>query len=111
MPPVPKPKHKRSKHFLREWRKFREKSQAQIAEAIEVDQSTISNVENGKTPYDQDLLERLALLYGCDPEDLIAINPIKPDGPKLIYSKLRRASTATQLMAVDLIEALLKRSA
>jgi transcriptional regulator with XRE-family HTH domain len=108
MAPVPKPKRKRNKHFLGEWRKHREKTQADAAEFLEVDQSTISNLENGKIPYNQDALERLSVLYGCDPGDLIEINPIAPDPPKLVYSKLRQAPPAMQKRAIEVLEALLR---
>ena len=107
MPPIPKPKHTRQNHYLRQWRKFREKTQAQVAEALEVDQSTISNLERKISPYDQDILDRLATYYGCDPEDLIAIDPLKPDPPRVVYDKLRDASPAMQRRAIDVLEALL----
>lgn len=108
MPPIQKPKHNRQNHFLRQWRKFRGKTQAQVADALEVDQSTISNLERKISPYDQDILERLATYYGCDPEDLLAIDPLKPDPPRVVYDKLRDASPAMQRRAIDVLEALLK---
>lgn len=108
MPPVPKPKRKRDRHFIREWRIFREKNQDDLADYLGVNQSTISNLENGKTPYDQDVLERLSVFFGCDTGDILDINPLEPDKLRLIYSDLRRAPAEVQARAVGYIEAILK---
>ena len=110
MAPVKKPPHARSKHFLREWRSYKKISQEEAADRAEIDRTSLSKVEAGKVPYNQDLLERLALAYGCDPEDLLAIDPLKPDPPRLVYEQLRRASPVLQRQAADIIAALLKAS-
>ena len=73
MAPVKKPPHKLGRQYLREWRlsKRPELTQAKVADALDIDQSVISRLETGKTPYEQIMLERLAKLYGCEPADLI----------------------------------------
>lgn len=75
MPPVRRPPRKRARTYFREWREYRDRKQGEVAALIEVDPGTLSRLESGKSPYDQDILEKLALVYGCDPEDLISINP------------------------------------
>lgn len=110
MPPVKKPQRERLRTFLREWRLFRDMNQDDVAEKLEIDRSTISRIERAESPYDQDILERFALVYGCDPEDLLSIDPTRPDPPRLIYSKLRAATPAQQQMALDLIDAMLKQA-
>jgi transcriptional regulator with XRE-family HTH domain len=110
MPPVPKPKRKRQRHFIREWRLARNKTQEELADYLGVNQSTMSNLENGKTPYDQDVLERLAIYYGCDAGDLLEINPLTPDRLRVVYSDLRRAPADIQARAIGYIEAILKAS-
>lgn len=79
-----------------------------VAEKIEVHHTSLSRVERGETPYDEDLLERLALIYGCDPADLININPLAPDPPKVVYDRLRQAPKELQERAMAVLEALLK---
>lgn len=101
---------RRGKTFLREWRKFRKLSQEQAAEQLDIDRTTLSRIERGEVPYNQDLLEKAALAYGCDPEDLISINPTLPDTLKLVYSKLKRAPHDLQEKALEIIEVLLKAS-
>jgi transcriptional regulator with XRE-family HTH domain len=108
MPPVAKPKRKRERHFIKEWRSFRGKTQEQLAEALEVNQSSISNLENGKTPYDQDVLEKIALYFGCEPEDLLMINPLRPDPLRTIWSDLEKAPDNVKARALGYLEGLLK---
>jgi transcriptional regulator with XRE-family HTH domain len=96
------------KQFLREWRKFRKLSLANVSELIEIDHSTLSRVERGQSPYDQDILEKLSLVYGCEPPDLLAINPMQPDPPKLVYDRLRAAPPAVRERALIILDALLK---
>lgn len=108
MPPVPKPKRKRERHFIREWRLYRKKTQSDLADYLGVNQSTVSNLETGKTPYDQDVLERLAVLFRCDAGDLLEVNPMDHDALRLIYSDLQRASSDVKARALGYIEALLK---
>lgn len=108
MAPKAKPKRKRNKHFIRNWRLFRDKTQADVAEYLDSDQSSISNLETYKTPYDQDSLERLAIFFGCDTDDLLHVDPLKFDPPRLVYSALRKAPADVQRRALDIINALLK---
>lgn len=110
MAPVPKPKRTRYKHFIREWRLHCDKSQDDVADYLGVNQSSISNLENRKTPYDQDVLERLSVLFGCEPEDLLAINPLRPETPRLVYSKVRSAPPEKQREILAVVDAMLKAS-
>ena len=94
--------------FLREWRKYRKLSQEEAAERLDTTQGTLSKIERRELPYNQDFLEKAALAYGCEPEDLLSINPIKPDAPRLVYERLRHAPKALQDRAIAVLEALLK---
>lgn len=108
MAPVKKPLHKRAPHFLKKWREFRELTQDEAADRAEIDRSSLSKIERGEVPYNQDLLERLALAYGCDTTDLLTVDPLKPDGPRLVYDRLRQAPQAIQDRALAVLDALLK---
>lgn len=105
-----RPPRTRQTHFLRQWRKYRGLTQEEVGERIEVNASTLSRVERGEIPYDQDLLERLALVYLCEPADLLSIDPLKPDPPKLVYDRLRSAPDAIRDQALAVLNALLKAS-
>lgn len=108
MPPVSKKPRARQKTFFRQWRDFRGLSQEEVADRCEIDRSTVSRVERGENPYDQDFLERFALAVGCDPQDLISIDPLKSDAPRLIYSHVRKATHEKQQEILRIVEALLK---
>lgn len=110
MAPVKKTKHDRAKTYLREWRKHRGVSQETAADRLEIDPATLSRLENGKLPYNQDFLERAALAYGCEVTDLLTVNPLRPDPPRLIYDRLKAAPKATQDQALAILEAFLKAS-
>ena len=108
MPPVPKPKHQRQPHYMRQWRKHAKLSQEAAAERVGIDRATLSKIEAGKVPYNQDLVERLAFAYGCEPSDIIAVNPAAWDGPRLVFERLRHAPRETQERAIAILDALLK---
>lgn len=66
----------RRKTYLREWREYSGLSlQAVAAEAGNITQPTLSRIERGLVPYNQDLLERLAVIYGCEPAELLMQDP------------------------------------
>lgn len=77
MPPIPKPKRQRTKHFIREWRKFRELTQEAVADRMGIAATTFGRVERGVVPYDQDFLEVAADALRCDPWDLLHRDPHK----------------------------------
>lgn len=49
--------------------------QIDVAEKLEVDQSAVSNWENGKTKPVKKYREKLAVLYGCSADDLLREEP------------------------------------
>ena len=108
MAPVKKPDHNRAKTFLRQWRIYKGLTQEDAADRCEVDRTTLGRIENGRLPYNQDFLERAALAYGCEPEDLIMLDPMKPDPPKLVYNALKLAPPHRQMEVWRMVEALLK---
>lgn len=81
----------RRRHYFREWRKLRKLSTERAAEQIGMSRENLGRMERGEIPYDQDWLERAANVYGCDPADLIARNPLDDEGPWRIWEKLAEA--------------------
>lgn len=77
-------------HFLREWRTYREKTLVQVADVLHMTHGNLSKIERGLVPYNQELLERLAELYMCEPADLIIRDPSEPID---IWSVWDRAKT------------------
>ena len=101
-------KHQRNRTFLREWRLHRHLTQERAAERLGIDQSTLSRIERGQHPYDQDFLETAAEAYRCEPADLIVRNPLAHDAIWSIVDNLRKAPQAQQEQVRAVLDALLK---
>lgn len=101
-------KHKRGKTFLRAWRKFKDLTQEEAASRLDIDRTTLGRIERGLIPYDQDFLEKLSLAYGCDVADLLTVDPLKADPPRLVWEQLQKASPEVRERALKVLDALLK---
>lgn len=110
MPPVKRPKPKRKRTFLREWRDYRNLTQEQAAERLDIDQSTLSRIERGVIPYDQDFLEKAAYAYLCEPADLLIRNPLRDDAVWSITDNLRKADPIEQERAARVISEMLRKA-
>lgn len=95
-----KPKHR---WFLREWRKFRDLTQEQLAERASLSKPYISQLERGDREYNQHLLEHLAEVLSCEPADLIMRDPTQPDP---IWSLWETLGPTQRVQAVEVIKAL-----
>lgn len=87
-----KRKHVLRKTFFKEWRKFRNLSQDEVADRIGTTKTRVSNKETGKEPYDQFYLEALAEALGTDPASLITRNPTDEDQPWTLLESLKPTS-------------------
>lgn len=94
------------KTFLAPWRDLAGFSQEQAAERLGISAGHLSNVENGRRPYTQELLEGAAALYGCEPADLLTIDPSGPDGQKTLLATLGAVPAAQRDAAVRMLRAL-----
>jgi transcriptional regulator with XRE-family HTH domain len=75
--------------FMRQWRQHRGKTLVQVAEEMHVTHGYLSKVERGKQPYNQELLERLAELYRCEPVDLLIRDPSEPSSMWSLWDKAK----------------------
>jgi transcriptional regulator with XRE-family HTH domain len=78
----------RRRHFIKEWRKYRELTQDQLADRVGVAVSTISQLEGSKQGYSQATLEALAEALRCEPADLLMRNPLQGDALWSIWEDL-----------------------
>jgi transcriptional regulator with XRE-family HTH domain len=92
----------RKSHYLREWRKARGLTQEALADMIGVDRTVISKVETEKLPYSQTFLERVALVLGCHPADVLT-GP--PDEAETLTSLWRSLATADRKKALAILRA------
>lgn len=78
----------RQHHFLREWRKLKPGRTLEIVAAqLHMSQPQLGRIERGDQPYNQDLLEALAELYGCTVADLLMRDPSKHDNIWSIWDR------------------------
>jgi transcriptional regulator with XRE-family HTH domain len=94
----------RRKTFIRTWRLHRRLSLETVADAAGTTAASLSRIERGIVPYNQDLIESLALIYGCDPAELIARDPSQP---ARIWSLWERASDDEKARIATVAEAML----
>lgn len=85
----PAPPFRRKASFIKQWRKFRKMTQADLAEATGMSNGNLSNIENGKQPYIQDHLEAIAAILRCEVIDLILRNPQEPEGIWALWSRAK----------------------
>ena len=66
-------------HFIKQWRKYRNLTQQQVADRVELDKSSVSRIETGKVEYYQSTLEAFAFALGVEPADLLRPPPSEKD--------------------------------
>ena len=92
--------------YLRQWRRARGVTQAEIAAALGVNKSSISRIECGTRQYSRSTLEGYAVELECQPGDLISREPpssVRPRQRNVLQKMLR------ELDQDDLIEELNRR--
>lgn len=96
----------RHKTFLREWRKMKPgRTLEMVAAELHISQPQLGRIEKGQQPYNQDLLEALADLYGCTVADLLMRNPAEPDA---IWSIWDQAKPGQRRQIVEVAKTLVR---
>ncbi len=103
----PIPKRIRPRHFIRQWRLYRDYSQEKLAEIAGLTQGFISQLEKNETDFTGATLEALAYALTCDPADLLMRNPADPDA---IWTIWENASEGVRRQIVVTADALKKAS-
>lgn len=98
------PKQRRAT-FIKEWRKFRDLSQEELAHRAGMSPGNLSLLENGKISYTQDSLQRLADALDCDPVDLLISDPTTGDE---ILTLVKNATPAQRRQIAELAKVVLK---
>lgn len=97
------PPFKRRPAFIRQWRKFRKVTQADLAAALGMSEGNLSHIENGKQPYIQDHMEAIARILRCEVADLLR-SPQDQEGIQALWA---RAKPDQRSQILKLIRALL----
>jgi transcriptional regulator with XRE-family HTH domain len=67
-------------HFLKEWRRFRGLTQADLARAMAVSRSGLNKVERGRREISASVLARAATVLACTPDDIRHRSPTDSSG-------------------------------
>lgn len=91
--------------FIAEWREYRNLTQDQLAARLEMTQSHLSMIENGKRPYTQGTLEAIADALQTDPASLLMRNPLDREA---IWSIWEQAKQAERQLIEELARSVVK---
>lgn len=89
--PAKKARSLRPTH-LRDWRLYKGLTLEQAAGRLDIDYTTLGRIERGLVPYNQGLLEQAAEAYGCQPGDLLNVNPLKEGQVVDLITVLQKAT-------------------
>lgn len=113
-PPQTPPAPARRQTFLRQWRQFNRLSQHAACdrfddENFDITQGTLSKIERGDLPYNQDLLEHAAKIYNCSVAALLTVNPLaKMDPLPRALAELDDMPADTKRLVASVIAAMIK---
>lgn len=92
--------------YIRQWRKFRNLTLAQLAERIDVTAGALSQLERGDVSYTQPMLEALADALRCEPSDLITRDPNSNLELQLVWDAIPQDDKPR---AILILQALIKK--
>ena len=98
------PRRSYRRTYLREWREYRQLTQEQASERLEITQGQLSRIERGQVPYSQGLLEAAADAYSCEPWDLLNVNPMIDSDVIDAEGKFRMADPDKKRQIAEFIE-------
>jgi transcriptional regulator with XRE-family HTH domain len=105
----PRPKQDRRPTQIKAWRRHRGLSLEKLGERLsveeefEISEAQLSRIERGAQPYSQDILEAIARVLRCAPEDLLIRDPTAADPIWTVWDTL---SPPQKTQAVELLKVL-----
>lgn len=103
--PKTPPRQKFRRTFIAQWRDFRNLTQEQLADRLDMTQSHLSMLENGRRGYTQETLEAVANALQTDVASLLMRDPTDPDA---IWSIWDQAKPGERQMIVDIAKTVTK---
>ena len=94
------------KTLIRNWRKHRNLTLEQMADALDMSASHLSMLERGKRGYTQETLERIAAVLKTDTGSLLTVDPLSE--PYSMWTVWAEAKPAQKRQIVEIAKALIK---
>ena len=91
------------RHYVKEWRTYRDLTQDQLAERVNKSRGLISQIESGVTDLTEDMIYAIADAVNCAPWDLLRVNPLKEGLVVDITDALRGAPVEIQAEALGFV--------
>lgn len=91
--------------YIRQWRKHRDMSLEKLADSVPMDKGNLSKVERGILPYNQEMLERIAVALNTDVASLLIRDPSQPEA---IWSLWDRAKPGARRQIESVAEAIIR---
>lgn len=89
---IPRPKKRLyGPHYLRQWREKKNMTLEQVGESVGISHAQLGRIERRVQKYNQELLERLAELYGVSTASLIVRDPSKEDSIWSLWDQAHEA--------------------
>jgi transcriptional regulator with XRE-family HTH domain len=76
---------------MRQWREYKDMTLEAVGEAVNLSHAQLGRIERGLQPYNQELLEALADLYGTTPASLLMRDPTQPDSMWSLWDQAKEA--------------------
>lgn len=102
-PPTKQPPFRVTK--IRKWREDRDKTLEEVAEVLGITHATLSRIERGWLPYQQEHLERLSRVLKVDIPSLLYRDP---QDAETIWPSWLEASSDQKQMIVDIAKSIVK---
>lgn len=105
--PPPQKKRQFRKTYIRQWREYRNLTQEQLADRLEMTASFLSMLERGQRGYTQDTLEAIAYALQTDTASLIMRDPTDDSA---VWSIWDQAKPGERRLIVDLAKTVIGKT-
>lgn len=100
----------RPRHYVKEWRTYRQLTQDQLADRVDKSRGLIAQIEGGLTGLTDEMMFALAEAMSCEPWDIWRVNPLKDGIVVDITDALRGESPEIQAEALGFVRGLVSGS-
>lgn len=90
--------------FIKQWREYRNLTQAQLASRVGISEPHLSLIENGRRQYTQETLEALADALGTTAASLLMRDPSRDDALWTIWDGLEPAERQQAAVIIDALK-------
>ena len=91
----------RRRHFIAEWRRHRQLSQAALGAELGISKASVSRIEHCLQPYTQDLLEATAEVLKTKPATLLSCGPEECETVLSVWERIPKSGRRQALAVLE----------